>query len=196
VRRAVHPPPRPRAHAAGLPPKPRPTCEPVRTTLSILGSAGLALTGALAGFHFLLLWRRIQDLSLLQPGVALRWLVAAALLAAMACLTRTGGSLFRGRRALVLWLLVLLLHGGAVAPAHDTVFSVDPRGGMPWLLALPAGSLVLSLSRWIVEKLRNARGAPPAARAVPNTALTSPSAAGFALLRRTLPALASRPPPA
>jgi len=76
------------------------------------GTGGLALAG-LAVFHVSLLWDRLADGQLLDPLVAARWLGAIALTAALVALRRRGVSLVAGRRALVVWLLVVLLHWSA-----------------------------------------------------------------------------------
>lgn len=76
---------------------------------------------ALVAFHAILFWDRIASFSLFEPLVAARWLAAAVLSAAMLRLYRSSGSLLKGRRALVFWALVLLLHAAAVLPADGIV---------------------------------------------------------------------------
>ena len=56
---------------------------------------------------------RLVDGQLLDPLVAARWLGAAALTAGLIALRRRGVSLVTGRRALVVWLLVVFLHWSA-----------------------------------------------------------------------------------
>lgn len=90
---------------------------------------------ALALFHGHLLWQRIESFSLFEPWVALRWGAAALLLAGFGFLQRAGVSVVWGHKAQVLWLLVLLLHAGAVAPIE---------GHQP--LAEPG--LILAVSLW------------------------------------------------
>ena len=53
-----------------------------------------------------------------DPAVAVRWSVGALLLAALVALGRAGVPVLWGRRALVVWVLVALLHVTA-APATD-----------------------------------------------------------------------------
>ena len=88
----------------------------------VLRGAGVFALAALALFHVSLLWTRLVDGQLLDPLVAVRWLGAAALTGGLIALRRRGVSLVTGRRALVVWLLVVLLHWSAtpaVAVAYD-----------------------------------------------------------------------------
>jgi hypothetical protein len=98
------------------------------TALQIAGSA-------LLFFHGWLLWERMSAGELLQPPVALRWAAALPLALAWIAHRRRGLSPFRGRRALVLWLLAALLHWHGGATTDD---SVQPA----WLIAAPVVSLV------------------------------------------------------
>lgn len=110
---------------------------------------GHAALWAVVLFHGWLLWQRITDLTLLEPLVALSWGLAALVLVGFVRLRRAGVPLFRGRRALAMWLLVLLLHAGAV-PAIDGQQPVIESGlllvttvwgfGMGWILSELAGS--------------------------------------------------------
>jgi len=91
--------------------------------------------GALLLLHGWLLWERMSAGELLHPPVALRWAAALPLALAWIVHRRRGLSPFRGRRALVLWLLAALLHWHGGVTTDD---SVQPT----WLLAAPAVSLV------------------------------------------------------
>ncbi len=97
----------------------------------LIGVAGAALAAVLVAFHGQLLWQRLADGSLLEPVVAIRWLLGALLTAALGSLWRRGLPLFRGRRAAVVWLVALLLHAGV------------PGGSMP--AVAPAASALLAL---------------------------------------------------
>jgi hypothetical protein len=112
---------------------------------------------ALVGFHGWLLATQIADGRLTEPGLALRWLVAAALAAGLAALYRSRAS-HLSRKGIAIWVLAALLHGPAVAAA-----TADPSG----VLALPeavatavlqitatAGSLALGL--WVLSWLLGA----------------------------------------
>lgn len=88
-------------------PQPRSSGATIRRVLH-----GLVVAAAvtLVGFHAWLLWTHLTLGSLLEPGVAFRWAVAGGLLAAFTWLRRTGVPLVSGRKAGVLWVLVVLLH--------------------------------------------------------------------------------------
>jgi hypothetical protein len=72
-----------------------------------LGRIAFAL---LVAFHAWLLWTEIGAGTLFEPQVALRWLVSGGVLVGFRSLNRLGLPLFFGRRAVVLWLLVILIH--------------------------------------------------------------------------------------
>ena len=109
---------------------------------------------ALVAFHGWLLASQFAAGRLADPGLALRWLIAAALVAGLAALHRTGASIW-SRKGVAIWILAALLHGPAVAAG-----AADQSG----VLALPeavatvivqvaatAGSLALGL--WILGLL-------------------------------------------
>jgi hypothetical protein len=119
------------------------------------------LTALLIAFHAVLLWQRVLDLSLFKPVPAIRWLATAALLIGLYRLRRRGGSPLRGRAAIVLWLLVLLLHVSfwGPLPAATSTFEDWAAGGL--LLALPAifivfGIISPSIRKQLARALENA----------------------------------------
>jgi hypothetical protein len=67
----------------------------------------------LAVFHAWLLWTHATTGRLFDAGVAGRWGVAVLVAASFWWLSRLGLPLFKGRRALVLWMLVVVIHGHA-----------------------------------------------------------------------------------
>lgn len=78
---------------------------------------------ALAAFHVWLFARQIADGVLLaSPATLLKWLAAAALVAALAALRRQGVPLLRGRKAIAVWALAGLLHAPAIG---DRVATLD-----------------------------------------------------------------------
>jgi hypothetical protein len=83
----------------------------VRTAVQALGRLAFAL---LVLFHVCLLWTHLVAGRAFEPGTALRWLVAAGVLAGFRALSRRGLPLVFGRRAVALWLLVILIHCHAV----------------------------------------------------------------------------------
>ncbi len=72
-------------------------------------AAQLALT-ILIAFHGWLLWSHLVGGQALEPQIAVRWIVAAVILVGFRALRRHGLSLFWGKRAVVLWLLVVVIH--------------------------------------------------------------------------------------
>ena len=155
---------------------------------AILHALAVGTAFLLAFFHSWLLWLRLSSGRPPAPGVALRWTAALGLLAGLIWLRRRGGSLLRGRRAAVFWLLVLLLHASAFA-------SPDSRGTRDLLdsglvLALPVAATLLGVVRLAFEAL--------AARALGGLRV-SLSLAGPPDIRLTsvfLSASFPRPPPA
>jgi hypothetical protein len=81
--------------------------------LALRSAARLAVTVVVA-FHAWLLWTHLVGGQALEPGTAARWIVAALVLVCFRALQRRGLSLFWGRRAVVLWLLVVVIHCHAV----------------------------------------------------------------------------------
>ena len=77
-------------------------------------AAGQVAFWALIGFHAWLLWTHLLGGQAFEPEVAVRWLVAVGVLAGFRALSRRGFPIFFGRRAVVLWLLVILIHCHAV----------------------------------------------------------------------------------
>ncbi len=106
-----------------------------------------ALGGYLVFLHAELLLRRIESLTLFEPLVALRWLAGLLILAALARLRRAGGSLVSGRRATVVWLLVLVLHAQAAPPAAAAPGGEAPLEAAQLLLVLPAAISAVGLFR-------------------------------------------------
>ena len=86
--------------------------------LGALGRVGLA---ALIVFHAWLLGAHLVGGQAFEPATAVRWMLAVLVLAGFRALSRRGLPLLSGRRAVVLWLLVVVIHcsaawdGGAAA---------------------------------------------------------------------------------
>jgi hypothetical protein len=78
--------------------------------LRALGRLGFA---ALALFHVCLLGVHLLDGRAFAPATAIRWALAAGVLVGLRALSRRGLPLFSGRRAVGLWLLVVIIHCGA-----------------------------------------------------------------------------------
>ena len=76
----------------------------------------LRITGALlVGFHVWLFARDAFAGGLADLGLLARWMAAGGLGWGLVALRRQGASLFRGRKAVAIWVLAALLHGPALA---------------------------------------------------------------------------------
>ena len=132
------------------------------------------LGGTLVLFHGWLLASQIFKGELSDPGLVLRWMVAAGLVMALATLRRRGGSMFLGRKAITIWLLAALLHGPVVAGAvaHDgspalpeavtalveiAAASIAVGLGLGLLIALFAGRLAFAFNALAVAGLCHVR---------------------------------------
>lgn len=115
-----------------------------RNARAIARWSGLIAALALAIFHISLFWDRLLGGDLFDPAIALRWVAAAGLVAALAALRRMGVPLASGRKAFVIWLLVVLLHASGravpVAPG-DSPTGVDTT----WIFVLPSAVGVVGL---------------------------------------------------
>ncbi len=142
-------------------------------------------------FHLRLFWQHLIDQSVLEPVVAVKWLLSAFLVAGLWRLRMRGYRLLGGRRAGVFWLVALLLHVQVpVAPAGDITGAPD----LGWVFALPATvslGATLALTLGFAVAIRAAAAFRPAARA-----LTLASRSSGGPLLGSLPILACRPPPA
>jgi hypothetical protein len=152
-------------------------------------SLGLG-TVLLVGFHLVLLAGDVAGGHLLDPAVAMQWLAAAALAGVLLAFRYVGVPLLWGRRAAVLWLLVLVLHGVAQPPAgeHESASLPDPAGGLT-LLFLPVVATGLAAVALARPRYAAARLARSAAQPLPAPPAISHPSLGFTLL------LAPRPPP-
>lgn len=148
--------------------------------------------GTLLGvFHLWLLAAQGLDGRLAEPELALRWVLAGGLVAALAAIRRSGGSLV-GRRSVAVWVLAALLHGPAIAGASGA--GADPAVAetvATVVLQFAAASsstlftLLLAALAWLRGRRPPARGLASLVPAFSSGAL----AAGFGA------ALAARPPP-
>ena len=77
-------------------------------------AAGRLALSVLLAFHAWLLWTHLVGGRPLELQTAARWLVALGVLVGFRALRRRGVSPFLGKRAGVLWLLVVLIHCHAV----------------------------------------------------------------------------------
>jgi hypothetical protein len=156
---------------------------------ALVSVVGVAAVASLVLLHLSILWDRVANGRLGEPDVAVRWLAAVVLVGALLALRRRGVSLLWGRRALVFWLLVLLLHAGATVP-HDPAARVAPE---QILFVVPAAVAPACLALVLVVTQLAAAAVPG-----PRLAWLPQGAARRAPARRRgfCLALASRPPPA
>jgi hypothetical protein len=115
-----------------------------RSARAIARWSAAAAIATLAAFHVYLFWDRLAGGDLLDPAVAGRWVAAAALVAALVALRRIGVPLARGRNAVVVWSLVVLLHawGRAVPPVPSDDASPADAG---LIFVLPSTLSVVGL---------------------------------------------------
>jgi len=147
--------------------------------------ASLVGVTLLVAFHAWLFAGRLAGGELMEPAVAARWLASAGLVAVLLGLRRAGVPLFHGRRALVFWVLVVLLHWTATPLADRGLPVEELLVAAPSVLTLMAGSWLLAGGLRRVRPTRPAR--PSLSRRVPSR--VSPTAQWL------LPVLAARPPP-
>jgi len=152
------------------------------------------LTALLIAFHAVLLWQRVLDLSLFKPVPAIRWLATAALLIGLYRLRRRGVYLLRGRTAIVLWLLVLLLHVSFWGPLPAATSTCEGWAGTGLLLALPAISIILGNISPSIRKLL-ARAYELSRSCDLSSIAFVGGSQSYALRAGVLPILACRPPP-
>jgi len=77
-------------------------------------AVGQVTLAVLVAFHAWLLWTHFAGGRLFDLATVARWLVSVGALVGFRALRRHGVSLFWGKRAVVLWLLVVLIHCHAV----------------------------------------------------------------------------------
>ncbi len=119
---------------------------------------------SLVVFHGFLLWDRVASLTLLDPAVALRWGAAAALALGLVRLQLAGVPLTSGRKALVVWSLVALLHASMV-PGLGGLAATLAEADAGLLLVLSISGLLVLLgagaSRTLPARGTPGRPAPP-----------------------------------
>jgi hypothetical protein len=120
-------------------------------------------TAVLVGFHTWLLWTHSVTGKIFEPDVIARWAVAGLVVAAFLALRRLGLPLFWGRRAVVLWLLVILIHCHALwAGETATIPLAVPQAAVELLpAALQAAALALALfAAWLALRASASRPRP------------------------------------
>ena len=149
-----------------------------------------ALGGLLVLFHLWLFGSQLLEGRLTELGPVLRWLMAVGLVVALAGLHRSGASLFRGRKAISIWLLAALLHGPAMAGSGVTHDSPALAEVVTTLTQIAAAAVALGLGFALLAWLRRHLSAPR---------LVTARAVGRRRVRPFQPGrslrCASRPPP-
>lgn len=162
----------------------------------LLVAPSVIASAILVAYHLVLLWQRLTDLSLLQPAVAVRWIVTVGLLIGLRRMQVAGLPLLWGRRALAFWLLVLLLHVSFLGPLsteNSARGEWSTSAGLALVLTAAAPLVLLStllLTCWLVAGATVTRSRPLQWLAFSIASSEHPSRGGW------LPSLSSRPPPA
>lgn len=123
IRRAVRPTPhaiRPVRHAAVS------VSWAFDSARNLLRALPASLLVLLLAFHAWLLVTGIQTGRILDLDVALRWVAGLALSAVLLAFKRHGVPLLRGRKAVVLWALVVVLHAHAMATRPEALSTDTP----------------------------------------------------------------------
>ena len=84
-----------------------------------------------------------MDGSLADPVVTFRWAIGGVLACLLVVFHRMGAPLLQGRRALVVWVLVALLHVSAARTLTVSLINVTPEDAAAVLVVLPAAAPVL-----------------------------------------------------
>jgi hypothetical protein len=148
------------------------------------------LGGLLAIFHVWLLASQAGAGRLTEPGLVLRWTLAAGLLAALFGLRQSGASLVRGRGAVAVWLLAALLHAPALPREHDGLASPALPETATAVLQVAAASLVVGLGLALIAAIAASGFPGPIAR------YRLPQACAGSVVRgRRMLFIVPRPPP-
>lgn len=131
--------------------------------LAVVRAASRFILAALVAFHAWLFWSHVVQGRALEPRTAVRWLVAALVLAAFRSLGRHGLPLLWGRRAILLWLLVILIHCHAAWTGDVAGFQIAIPETIHALAQFAEPAVVLGL---ILFSLLTAAGARATGRRV------------------------------
>lgn len=100
----------------------RPEMRPRDLAAAAVRALGRLAFAALVAFHAWLLLLHVAGGRAFEPATAARWALSVLVLAGFVALRRRGIALFAGRRAVVLWLLVVVIHCSAVWDGGAGVF--------------------------------------------------------------------------
>jgi hypothetical protein len=149
---------------------------------------------ALASFHVWLLVTQFGTGTISDPDVAFRWVAGALILTGFALLRRLGIPLLWGRRAVVLWLFVVLLHLHAFGSPTDWAaeMSAIPEAVTAVAARVALGPICAALGLLLLVRQAQRRGSElRSPRLLPiRVAVLGAPAKGY------LPQSSIRPPPA
>ncbi len=151
----------------------------------------IAAAAALLLFHVALFWMHLTQGRLMEPAVALRWGLALLLLGVLWLLRRVGVPLLWGRRALVLWVLVALLHVSAAGAASDALTTSPADAALSIVVLPPAAGLIFMAGVLLLGALAARGWRLP----LPLTRPVRPSTGTRLRSAITSPRLAPRAPP-
>ncbi len=119
-------------------------------TRNLVGVAGALLVT----FHGWLLASQYLDGQLAEPGLILRWIIAAILVGSLIGLRRQGSGIF-SRKSIAVWVLAALLHGPTVVGHYgDALHGVAlPESVATVVLQIVAASTTLVLALWLLGAL-------------------------------------------
>jgi hypothetical protein len=160
----------------------------MRVNRNLVGVAGALLVS----FHGWLLVSQYLDGQLAEPGLILRWIIAAILIASLVGLRRRGYGIL-SRKSVAVWVLAALLHGPTVVGHYgDALHGVAlPESVATVVLQIVAASTTLVLALWLLGALLAERRdrRPRATRVVFGLHLAGALAGSFP------PPFSPRPPP-
>ena len=137
---------------------------PADLATSVVRAAGHLAFAALAVFHAWLLGLHLLDGRAFEPATAARWILAVLVLAGFRALSHRGLPLFTGRRAVGLWLLVVLIHCSAASGGSAAALRTAIPESVTVLaqLSVIAGVLGAALAAAVVRAARPWAGGRPA----------------------------------
>jgi len=134
-----------------------------RAAWRVCATTAIAAGAALALMHVWIFWDQLTSGRLLAGASALRWTGALILCAALDALGRRGISLWWGRQAFSVWLLVALLHAWSASPSTSTLdrAASDPVQDAAATFLLPlTGVALASLAGLLIIARLHTRPSP------------------------------------
>ena len=155
---------------------------PIRAAMVVAGAS-------LVAFHGWLFTVQAAAGKFEDPSTVVRWALAAALIAALAAIRRSGDSVW-SRRGIAVWVLAALLHGPAVATdSTDANLLAPPEAAVSLLQLVSVTALAITL--WMLAGVLARRGQRLRLDAGLVAAVSSPGCFSAGVSPRYF----SRPPP-